>query len=208
MKWYDLSETVLTHIHDCRDTTSLQALVFRVLFLQSCTSMSSVYSLLGVAVRCALRMGLHRNADHVSLSPIEREVRRRLFWAIRQLDIYVSALQGLPILLCEQDIDQLMPTETDDGNITTMGITPQQDGQATAMQPFNAMTNLMEILSKVARNVYPMPNTKDCIRPVQEGGCRVGYGELKLVEVELAKWQEELPEAWKSGFDGPLEFVR
>lgn len=66
-----------------------------VLFLQSSAKLSTCYSYVGIALRSALRLGLHRNVV-ADFNPIERELRKRIFWVVRKMDVYVSTLLGLP----------------------------------------------------------------------------------------------------------------
>lgn len=75
-------------VTDCRDLTSLQALIHMIMFLQCSAKLSTCYSFIGVALRSALRMGLHRSFSD-SFNPIEAEMRRRCFWIIRKMDIFV-----------------------------------------------------------------------------------------------------------------------
>jgi hypothetical protein len=55
---------------DCRDMISLQAIIFMIIFLQCSAKLSTCYSYVGIALRAALRMGLHR-AFRDSFTPIE-----------------------------------------------------------------------------------------------------------------------------------------
>jgi hypothetical protein len=207
-RWYTLSGAILPNINDSRDLTSLQTLVFRILFLQSTSSLSTCYTLVGVAVRCALRMGLHRHLKHDGISPIEQEVRRRVFWSIRQTDIYVSVLLGFPVLLDADEIDQAYPTEVDDEYITRDGVLSVPPGTPSYMQPFNAMTSLMEILRKIARWVYPMKGVRTGFRPEGTETYRVGYAKLKEIEADLSKWYLDLPSEWRPSAEGHPEAVR
>ena len=59
--------------------------------------------------RSALRMGLHRSYAG-QFNPIEAEIRKRVFWIVRKLDIYVGAMLGLPQTLSDDDIDQGLPS--------------------------------------------------------------------------------------------------
>lgn len=59
-------------ITDCRDLTSLQAIVFMIMFLQCSAKLATCYAYIGVALRSAMRMGLHRSFQD-SFSPIEAE---------------------------------------------------------------------------------------------------------------------------------------
>src|SRR5690242_1993442 len=99
MKYYEMSRRLLQDITECRDLTSLQALLFMILYVQSTSNLSGCYAFIGIALRSALRMGLHRHLQHERISLIEQEIRRRIFYVIRQMDIYVSAMLGFPLLL-------------------------------------------------------------------------------------------------------------
>lgn len=74
---------------DCRDLVSLQALLFLIMFLQASAKLSTCFSHIGIALRSATRMGLHRRVSN-HFSPIEQESRKRIFWVIRNMDIYVG----------------------------------------------------------------------------------------------------------------------
>jgi hypothetical protein len=54
----------------------------------------TLFALLGVAVRLARKMGLHRDGSSLGLSPFETEMRRRLWWHIVQVDYRMSELVG------------------------------------------------------------------------------------------------------------------
>lgn len=79
-------------VTDCRDLSSLQALLIMIMFLQASSKLSTCYSHIGIALRSALRMGLHRSIPN-QFSPIEQETRKRIFWVIRNQDIYVGQSQ-------------------------------------------------------------------------------------------------------------------
>ena len=124
-------------ITDCRDLTSLQAIVFITMFLQSSANLSTCFSYIGIALRSALRMGLHRNLAG-NFNPIEREERRRIFWVIRKMDTYVSTLLGFPHMLSSDDIDQELPIEVDDEYITKDAVLPMPKGKVSLYAASNA----------------------------------------------------------------------
>ena len=111
--------------------------------------MSACYAFLGIALRSCIRMGLHRHLRHARLTPIEEQTRRRVFHVVRQIDIYVSAILGFPVLLHADDIDQPLPSEVDDKYITKDAIlTPDPDERPSFLQAFNAHHRLMGILAR------------------------------------------------------------
>lgn len=180
----------LMDIADCRDLTSIQAVVFMILFLQSTAKMSQCYAYVGVALRSALRMGLHRAAAG-RFDPIEAESRKRVFWIVRKLDVYVGAMLGLPQTLSDEDIDQEYPAEVDDEYITRDGILPMPEGVVSLMTAFNAHTRLVIILQKIVRKVYPI-NVKS---PRGQGDktYSVPFSAIREIESEMEEWKTSLP---------------
>ncbi|KAI0184652.1 fungal-specific transcription factor [Xylaria flabelliformis] len=211
LNYYSSARFLLQDITECRDLISLQALLFMILFLQSISNLSTCYGFVGIALRSALRMGLHRHLPHIKLDPIESETRRRVFYICRQMDTYVSALLGFPLLLNDDDIDQLLPTAVDDQFITKEGITTPPPGTPSYIEAFNAHVKLMDLLSKVVKNVYPLkkidPKETD-VDESQHGSYMVSYSRIKEMEEELQQWNEQLPFAWRPSPDGPVEVVR
>ncbi|KAI1274767.1 hypothetical protein F5Y07DRAFT_372138 [Xylaria sp. FL0933] len=211
LNYYSSSRFLLQDITECRDLTSLQALLFMILFLQSISNLSTCYSFVGIALRSALRMGLHRHLPYVKLDPIESETRRRVFYICRQMDTYVSALLGFPLLLNDDDIDQLLPTAVDDQFITKEGITNPPTGTPSYIEAFNAHVKLMDLLSKVVKNVYPLKRVDPKVVEEDESqyaSYMVSYARIKEMEEELQHWNEQLPFAWRPNPEGPVEVVR
>jgi len=211
LKYYTSARLLLQDITECRDMTSLQALLFIILFLQATSNLSACYAFIGIALRSALRIGLHRHLPHAKLSPIEHETRRRVFHVVRQIDTYVSALLGFPILLRTEDIDQPLPTEVDDEHITMDGIQKPPPGTAGSFfEAFNAHAKLMGILEKVVKYIYPLKGIEECAmngdRP--NATYSISYGRIKEIEAELQDWYERLPTRWRPSSEGPIEVIR
>ncbi|USW47686.1 hypothetical protein Slin15195_G010050 [Septoria linicola] len=180
----------LMDIADCRDLPSIQAVVFMILFLQSSAKMSQCYAYVGVALRSALRLGLHRAAAG-RFDPIEAETRKRVFWIVRKMDVYVGAMLGLPQTLSDEDVDQEYPLEVDDEYITKDGILPQPDGVVSLLTAFNAHTRLVQILQKIVRKIYPIK-----VGEAQNSGDKsysISFSTIREIESELEEWKKSLP---------------
>ncbi|KAG9190926.1 hypothetical protein G6011_09014 [Alternaria panax] len=199
LKYFKASRQLLD-ITDCRDLTSLQAIIFMIQFLQSSAKLSTCYAYIGVALRSALRMGLHRSFN-VKFNPIETETRKRIFWVIRRMDTYVGAMLGLPRFLDDEDIDQEWPIEVDDEYITETEILPMPEGSISVMVAFNAHTRLVQILNKICKYVYPIKGTQASAK--NSVTYSVGYSKIREIEQDLARWLDELPVALKPGGDAP-----
>jgi hypothetical protein len=195
----------LLDIADCRDLVSLQAILFMIQFLQSSAKLSTCYAYVGVALRSALRMGLHRSFN-VNFTPIEAETRKRVFWTIRKMDTYFGALLGLPHFLDEEDIDQDWPTEVDDEYITETEILPMPVGKISVIAGMNAHTRIVQILAKICKYVYPIKGT-------QSGGktsvtYSVSYSKIREIEQDLQRWLDELPMALRPGGEASYVIIR
>ncbi|KAJ5551068.1 hypothetical protein N7535_000990 [Penicillium sp. DV-2018c] len=186
----------LLEITDCRDLTSLQAICFMVLFLQSSAKLSTCYSYVGIALRSALRLGLHRSVA-ADFNPIERELRKRIFWVVRKMDVYVSTLLGLPQMLSEDDIDQEYPMEIDGEFITSEGITQPPSNYTPLMAGCNAHTRLSIIILKVVKYIYPVKNAR--YRSESDQRYMVSHSKIREIERDLQNWMEELPPALRPG---------
>lgn len=180
-----------------------------LLYLQATSNLSGCYALLGIALRSAVRMGLHRHLPHAQLTPLEDEMRRRVFYAIRQLDVYVSALLGFPVLLKVSDIDQPLPTEVDDEFITKDAIIPPPPGTPSFFQATNAHVRLMDLLDRVVQEVYPLRGIEGRAgKDDQAASFTIRYSTIKAIEAELQQWYEQLPIAWRPSPEGPIEVIR
>jgi hypothetical protein len=69
-----------------------------------------VGTLLGIALRLAYEMGLHRDPDVLgTFTAFEGEMRRRLWSSCKQLDLMVSFQLGLPSSICLEECDTKSP---------------------------------------------------------------------------------------------------
>jgi hypothetical protein len=179
-----------------------------IIFLQSSAKLSVCYAYIGVALRSALRLGLHRRFN-AKFSPIEAETRKRLFWVIREMDTYVGALLGLPHGLDDDEIDQEYPTTVDDEYITETQILPMPENTMSFMAAANAHSSLVRILSKIVKYIYPVKVS----RKTNAGGHRIGsysvnYSKIMEIEQDLRSWHDQLPMGLKPGGNVPQMTLR
>lgn len=191
-------------ITDCRDLTTLQAIVFMIMFLQSTAKLATCYSYIGIALRGCCRLGLHRNIKN-DFDPIEQEERKRIFWLVRKMDAYVGALLGLPEMLSEEDVDQPLPIEVDDEFITSSGILPMPPGTFPLMCATNAHTRLTGILQKVVRVIYPIKGFEGT-KPGEPYSVR--HSKIRELETDLQRWMDDLPMELRPSDDPPSDLAR
>ena len=201
-QYFNIAKSMMD-VSDCRDLVSIQTVLFMILFLQGTAKLSTCYAYVGVALRACCRLGMHRKIVD-KFDYIEQEERKRLFWNVRKLDIYVGAMLGLPLMLSNDDIDQDLPTETFDDHITANGLLPISTDAFPLMKAFNAHTRLLRILQKVVVYIYP---TK-CKDETNTGEAMISHSLIRELERDLQNWMDELPMQLKPSDTASHEVAR
>lgn len=177
-----------------------------ILFLQCSAKLSTCYAYIGVALRSAIRMGLHRSFQD-NFNPIEAETRKRIFWAIRKMDTYVGAMLGLPLTLADEDTDQDLPTEVDDEFITETQILPMPAGRVSLIAAANGNIKLSRIVANIMRHIYPIKGFQS--REDNPGRTySISYGKVRELENELHEWMESLPSEFRPGATAEPHILR
>ncbi|CAL1209734.1 unnamed protein product [Candida parapsilosis] len=162
---YFLEARKLMDITNVGDISSIQTIVMMIMYLQCSARLSTCYSYIGIALRSALKEGLHRNLSIFQnskrkLDPMEIDTRKRLFFTIYKMDIYINSLLGLPRSLTEDQFDQELPDDLDDENVTRQGyLFDKQGGRLSSAGCANYHTKLMFILSHILKELYPVKIT-------------------------------------------------
>lgn len=93
-------------------------------------------------MRVAMGLGMHRCASrHTTLSPVERESRRRTWWVLYFFDRFSASKIGQPLTIRDEDIDVEMPSMD--------GLT--QDETAEFLDPRNLVINIK--LARIIGNI-------------------------------------------------------
>lgn len=94
---------------------SVQVLVLLGLYSLFDPSSISAYSIVGIAARQAIVLGLTRpSPEEEHAAPVEKELRHRLYWSVFVLDRMMAASQGLPVSLTDEDASVPLPGLTVD----------------------------------------------------------------------------------------------
>jgi hypothetical protein len=72
------------------------------------------WTLIGLAVRIAHGMGLHRDGDGRTFTAFEAEMRRRIWWQILALDMRASEDRGSEPILADNSFNTAMPCNLND----------------------------------------------------------------------------------------------
>ncbi|TGO69674.1 hypothetical protein BOTNAR_0008g00390 [Botryotinia narcissicola] len=124
-------------------------------FVLSDADQVNCYVVLGVAVRLALRMGLHRDPDRVGgqITPFQGEMRRRLWAILRQIDLLGSFHIGLPSMVESVDSDVQLPrnlNDTDFDEDCTELPPPRPDSEITSVSYVRFKNKICQVFGKIA----------------------------------------------------------
>ena len=182
---YFMAARKLIDITDTRDLVSIETVLMLFIYLQCSARLSTCYTYLAVAMRSALREGLHRaSPPDAHLDPIETETRKRLFYTIYKLDIYVNTMLGLPRSLLPEDFDQTLPVELSDVNITADGYYPErQNNVLSSVAISNFHTKLTMIIGEIVKELYPIKKSSNII----------SHETVSKLEMKLENWVAQLP---------------
>lgn len=175
---------------DRANSDVLQTLLCQVLFLQSTANLSTCWTYIGTALRCAQRMGLHRRFDD-NFNPIEKQLRKKQFWCILNVEAYLHAVLGFPRGIGGEDFDQLRPDEIDDEFVTATGVSEQPADRISEIAGANAYSRLMWIVADTVRAVYPVKGAY--ISTATSGPQQVSKEMIESLQERLESWSNDLP---------------
>ncbi|KAF4423155.1 positive activator of transcription [Fusarium acutatum] len=135
----------------------------------------TAYCYSGIAMRLAQSLGMHRSASrHTTLTPVERESRRRTWWVLYFFDRFSASKLGQPITVRDDDIDVEMPSMD--------GLTKEE--MAEFLDPQNLITNikLAKIIGNILTHIYGIPKATNGLYIHQ----------VHSILKQLREWHDEL----------------
>jgi len=133
------------------------------------------YLIIGVAVRLALRMGLHRDSENVggSIAPYQGEIRRRIWHLLVQMDLMVSFHIGLPSMVQAVKSDTRVPLNLRDQDFDedTKELPPSRpETEITGMSYTLAKGRIARVFGKVVEqaNLLTLPHYDEVMALDQE----------------------------------------
>ena len=97
----------------------LQAFILFLVLVRRHDDTRVSWTLTGLAIRMGQSMGLHRDGTSFpGLTPLEIEMRRRLFWALCILDLRAAEDQGTDLTIVDRTFDTELPLNINDNDLT------------------------------------------------------------------------------------------
>ncbi|VUC33741.1 unnamed protein product [Clonostachys rosea] len=176
-RFYEVSRRLLPDIVSSSSMASIQVCLLQGIYLPSTTSRDAGYNLLGLALRMAINMGLHRHFVSESIHPDIRELRNRLWWSIYVADRLYSIEMGRPLAINDAEINTPYPVEVS-GWTDIHGRPRKIDGLIS-------LARICRILGKIVDAVY--------CKPASEKGATIRPNDLQLLKDELGDWKKTIP---------------
>jgi transcriptional regulatory protein GAL4 len=92
----------------------LQALILSGNYIQKRNKPNSGYNYLGLAVRMAMGLGLHKEFEGWNISPLQMEIRRRVWWTLALFDIGATITYSRPMTWPALGTEVTLPMNLDD----------------------------------------------------------------------------------------------
>ncbi|ETI25721.1 hypothetical protein G647_02495 [Cladophialophora carrionii CBS 160.54] len=148
---------------------------------------ASVWVLVGMIARLAMRMGYHRDAKlFPNLSPFQGEMRRRVWTFVRSADLLFSFQVALPSMIRIGDSDTELPRNIYDDEFD------EDSTSLPAPRPSSEATPISYMIAK-GRLAFGFGRVLEEINGVQ----RKGYDEIQKIDRGLRDIYESIPDHLK-----------
>ena len=173
----EVSRKLLPDVVCNSSMASIQICVLQGIFLPSTGSRDAGYNLLGLALRMAVNMGLHRSVRCNQLHPQVRELRNRLWWTVYVAERMYSIEMGRPLAISDSEVDASYPLDTIDYS--------QSNQPTPGVGGLIAMIDICKILGKIVQAVYCNAASVEgtVMRPMV----------VRQLKSDLDHWKSELP---------------
>ncbi|KAF8895175.1 fungal-specific transcription factor domain-containing protein [Infundibulicybe gibba] len=187
----------------------IQAICLFLTFFFGSSNQDTSWVLLGLAIRSAQDIGVHRYKFRSRKPTVEEESWKRAFWILFCIDLGFSRTLGRPIATTFEDFDLDMPIECDDEyweNPDPELCFKQPAGKPSYITGLVKYIQLMEILAYVLRHLY-------CVRRSSLGPRVASQSDGRLVadlDSALNRWIDTVPGhlRWNPQMEDELWFAQ
>ncbi|KAF4977072.1 hypothetical protein FZEAL_6350 [Fusarium zealandicum] len=161
-KYHSATQQALTKAGFMRvnDPVLLQAYILYLFAVRWFVDPRQVFCLLGLAVRIAQRMGLHRDPAQFGLPPFEVEQRRRLWWTLVGYDRRLGEMSGSTVTALSSGGDCKLPLNVNDSDLHIDGkeLPTPHSGPTEMLFALTRVELAMAVSSDSNRDSYKLNN--------------------------------------------------
>ncbi|KAF4539541.1 C6 transcription factor [Lasiodiplodia theobromae] len=164
-------------LHEEADVDYIETLLIMSFYSHALNRKNTAYTYAGLALRLSLTLGLHRNITYdKSISAVEIENRRRVWWTVYTFDRMCSSKLGHPVMIRDEDIDAPLPS--------TDGLTPAERDEFLDAEQLIANVKLARITGNILNLIYSIPGAQQEINFVRN---------VHKILNSLKEWDATLP---------------
>ncbi|KAJ5605979.1 hypothetical protein N7510_008760 [Penicillium lagena] len=140
---------------EARSVQNIEAMLLLVVYHLRTASSHGMWYMIGLAMRTAIDLGLHRKANEINMHPFTVQMRRRLFWTVYYLERVVCMSLGRPFSISDRHIDLDLPVDVDDDIQDPAVLTgPQDVTRKTTLTFAIYLFKLRRIDSRIQNKIY------------------------------------------------------
>lgn len=177
----------------------VQSMLLLCYYLQSTTKLEECWNLSGLMIRTATSLGLNLSLQPERHLPIEKELRKRVWWGCYILDQSISMQLGRSPTLGSDSSQVDLPLEVDDIYMSNDAIIPTQPSVIPSMVSFFvALIKLSTVVSSMLEQLYLRDHTKYSNRAANVleppySRCHYILSKVVLLDGKLQSWWAHTP---------------
>ncbi|PYH45827.1 MFS transporter [Aspergillus saccharolyticus JOP 1030-1] len=178
-----------------RSVENIEAMTLLVVYHLRSASSQGMWYMVGLAMRTAIDLGLHRKANENNLDPFTAQMRRRLFWTVYYLERVVSMSLGRPFSIADRHIDLPLPLDVDDDvhDPAVLTASPPMD-RITSLTFAIYLMKLRRIDSRIQHKIYRADRSLHTLR-----------SKMDRLYLELEEWKQSATRRFSgSDLDYPM----
>lgn len=183
---FDIAKSKLSiDVLETGNITLVQTLTLMSNYLQKRDKPNSGYNYLGVAVRMALGLRMHRQIEDSNESTLDQEMRRRVWWCLYIFDCGQTIGYGRPLGIPCSGIDARLPLNILDSNLTALTVKlPDEEYQPTVI----TSVRLQSLFHLLSNSIYERIITD----PFPSAQLLLDWDQLYL-----ERWRKLIPDYFK-----------
>ncbi|CCG84778.1 protein of unknown function [Taphrina deformans PYCC 5710] len=154
-KFFETAMALLERSIDRTSITTIQCLLLLSIYGLQHPQAVSIYRIVAQAMRVCIELSLHRTQNRkLSLTPLDREMRKRIFWSAYSLDRFASISLGRPCSIADECISCELPMDVDDNGIQQDSLVASTPGTTSEMTFSLSIFKLRRISGRIIQMLY------------------------------------------------------
>ncbi|KAL0063792.1 Gypsy retrotransposon integrase-like protein 1 [Marasmius tenuissimus] len=181
-KWFRQVKLIRTELQTKASLCELQMYCLAMYFLHGTSRVEMNSVLLGLGVRLAQELGIHRKSSASLLSPstpplnanlnpsVQSQLWSRAFWGLASIDVAMSLVRGVPRVMHSDDFDLPLPLDCDDeywvlerqgekDDATPDQVFKQPEDKPSRLSYWVTLLKLLDIVSFAQKTLYAVRKT-------------------------------------------------